>query len=76
MLDDTDEVISNHEAEMLRLQESASLFEVNVPDFKQLKQCRRELRMLKVQKRTILSVHIPFIFPLYFAYFFCLIKLY
>ncbi len=30
------------------LLESASLFEVNVPDFKQLKQCRREVVMLKV----------------------------
>ena len=30
------------------LMESASLFEVNVPDFKQLKQCRREVVMLKV----------------------------
>ncbi|XP_054276549.1 dynein beta chain, ciliary [Macrosteles quadrilineatus] len=47
MLDDTDQIIHNHEVEMQRIQESASLFEVNVPDFKQLKQCRRELRMLK-----------------------------
>lgn len=48
MLDDTDAEIRANETEMLRIQESASLFEVNVPDFKQLKQCRRELRMLKV----------------------------
>lgn len=34
---------------MKKIQESASLFEVNVPDFKQLKQCRKELRMLKVR---------------------------
>jgi dynein heavy chain len=32
------------------IQDSASLFEVNVPDFKQIKQCRKELRMLKVKK--------------------------
>ena len=30
------------------LLESAGLFEVNIPDFKQLKQCRKEIRMLKV----------------------------
>lgn len=32
---------------MNSLQASAALFEVNIPDFKQLKQCRKELRMLK-----------------------------
>lgn len=32
---------------MLALQESAGLFEVNMPDFKQLKACRREVVMLK-----------------------------
>lgn len=37
------------EEEMRGIQESGSLFEVNVPEFKLLKQCRKELRMLKVQ---------------------------
>lgn len=32
---------------MAALLASASLFEVNVPDFKQLKQCRKEIKMLK-----------------------------
>lgn len=32
---------------MMDIQESASLFEVTVPDFKQLRQCRKELKMLK-----------------------------
>lgn len=32
---------------MASLLESASLFEVNVPEFKQLRQCRRELTLLK-----------------------------
>lgn len=36
------------EEEMRGIQESGSLFEVNVPEFKLLKQCRKELRMLKV----------------------------
>jgi len=35
------------EKEMRQLLESATLFEVNVPDFKQLKQCRKEIKMLK-----------------------------
>lgn len=37
------------EEEMKNIQESGSLFEVNVPEFKLLKQCRKELRMLKVK---------------------------
>ena len=32
---------------MAALQESAGLFEVNIPDYKQLKACRREVVMLK-----------------------------
>ena len=36
------------EKEMSTLLGSASLFEVNVPDFKQLKQCRKELKLLKM----------------------------
>lgn len=36
------------EKEMKSIQESGALFEVNVPEFKLLKQCRKELRMLKV----------------------------
>ncbi|KAL9897380.1 dynein heavy chain at 93AB [Glossina fuscipes fuscipes] len=35
------------ENEMAEIQESGSLFEVNIPEFKLLKQCRKELRMLK-----------------------------
>lgn len=33
---------------MQALLESAGLFEVNVPDFKQIKQCRKEIILLKV----------------------------
>ncbi|XP_066917361.1 dynein beta chain, ciliary-like [Clytia hemisphaerica] len=39
--------IADLEHEMKQLQESAGLFEVNMPDFKQLKACRREVKMLK-----------------------------
>ncbi|XP_061390860.1 dynein beta chain, ciliary isoform X1 [Musca vetustissima] len=35
------------ECEMAEIQESGGLFEVNIPEFKLLKQCRKELRMLK-----------------------------
>jgi dynein heavy chain len=45
--------IAEFEDEMSHIQDSASLFEVNVPDFKQIKQCRKELRMLKVKQLTL-----------------------
>lgn len=48
MLDKANLSIREYETVMQGIQDSASLFEVNVPDFKLLKQCRRELRMLKV----------------------------
>ena len=35
------------EKEMAEFNRSASLFEVNLPDFKQLKQCRKEIVLLK-----------------------------
>jgi dynein heavy chain len=40
-------VIAEMEREMQTLMESAGLFEVNVPDYKQLKQCRKEIVLLK-----------------------------
>ncbi|XP_015211854.2 dynein axonemal heavy chain 17 [Lepisosteus oculatus] len=39
--------ISSLEKEMVSLSKSASLFEVNVPDYKQLKACRKEVILLK-----------------------------
>ncbi|XP_034940720.1 dynein beta chain, ciliary [Chelonus insularis] len=47
LLDEADKEICMLERQMNDIQESASLFEVTVPEFKQLKQCRRELKMLK-----------------------------
>ncbi len=35
------------ESEMSRLDKSAQLFEIQVPDFKQIKQCRKEIKLLK-----------------------------
>ena len=47
ILDVNNEKICTMEQEMAALLESAGLFEVNVPDFKQLKQCRKEIALLK-----------------------------
>ncbi|XP_034234645.1 dynein beta chain, ciliary [Thrips palmi] len=46
-LDAANERMAEYEAEMRRIQDSGSLFEVSIPEFKQLRQCRKELRMLK-----------------------------
>ncbi|XP_043471037.1 dynein beta chain, ciliary [Leptopilina heterotoma] len=46
-LDEADKEICMLERQMNDIQESASLFEVTVSEFKHLKQCRRELKMLK-----------------------------
>ncbi|KAM4689042.1 dynein axonemal heavy chain 11 [Discoglossus pictus] len=35
------------EQEMIHMQESANLFEVAVPDYKQIKKCRKEIKLLK-----------------------------
>ncbi|TPP62234.1 Dynein beta chain ciliary [Fasciola gigantica] len=44
------------EREMQSLSTSAGLFEVNVPEFKQIKQCRKELRLLKFLWDYIYSI--------------------
>lgn len=48
MMDRVNLDIQKFENEMYDIQQSGSLFEVNVPEFKVLKQCRKELKMLKV----------------------------
>lgn len=47
-LDKSNDAIRALEIEMATLAEQASLFDVNVPDFKQLKMCRKDVKMLKV----------------------------
>ncbi|CAH2292037.1 dynein heavy chain 9, axonemal [Pelobates cultripes] len=47
MLDAKNTEINKMEATMASISESAALFEVNVPDYKQLKQCRKEVCLLK-----------------------------
>lgn len=44
------------EKEMVELMDSAGLFEVNIPDFKQLKQCRKEIKLLKTLWDYIIMV--------------------
>ena len=46
-LGQTNNLIMEFEFEMQKLQESATLFEVPVPEFKQIEQCRKEVKMLK-----------------------------
>ncbi|XP_026855443.2 LOW QUALITY PROTEIN: dynein heavy chain 9, axonemal [Electrophorus electricus] len=47
MLDNANKQIQEKESIMAGLIESASLFEVSIPDYKQLKQCRKEVSILK-----------------------------
>ncbi|CAK8694647.1 unnamed protein product [Clavelina lepadiformis] len=47
MLDRCHGQITQMEDEMHELFEAAAIFEINVPDFKQMKQCRREVILLK-----------------------------
>lgn len=48
LLDGYSSDLQRLEGVMREIQSSGSLFEVNVPEFKLLKQCRKELKMLKV----------------------------
>ncbi|XP_076855598.1 dynein axonemal heavy chain 17-like [Brachyhypopomus gauderio] len=55
-LDETQNSIAALESEMEALYKSASLFEVNVPDYKQLKACRKDIVLLKELWDVILLV--------------------
>lgn len=55
-MDKVDSDLKKFEAEMRGIHESGSLFEVSVPDFKILKQCRRDLRLLKVKMYGFQSI--------------------
>jgi len=62
------------ESEMRDIQESGSLFEVNIPEFKVLKQCRKELRMLKVSL-LLLEFHKYGFISLYLPLYLCMFNL-
>ncbi|XP_076261923.1 dynein heavy chain at 93AB isoform X2 [Rhynchophorus ferrugineus] len=57
VIDKIDKDLRKLENEMRSIHESGSLFEVNVPDFKLLKQCRRDIRLLKQLWDYIHIVH-------------------
>ncbi|XP_030631579.1 dynein axonemal heavy chain 9 isoform X2 [Chanos chanos] len=57
MLDTAHKQIQEMEAIMAGLIESANLFEVNISDYKQLRQCRREVSLLKELWDLIMAVH-------------------
>ncbi|XP_076856222.1 dynein axonemal heavy chain 9 [Brachyhypopomus gauderio] len=57
MLDIAHKQIQEKEAIMAGLIESASLFEVSIPDYKQLKQCHKEVSILKELWDLILVMH-------------------
>lgn len=56
MLDRAHKQIQEMESVMADLIESAGLFEVNIPDYKQLKQCRKEVSILKGLWDLIMAV--------------------
>lgn len=47
---------------MLHIQESANLFEVVIPDYKQMKQCRKEIKLLKGIWDIHVNVTVRFLF--------------
>lgn len=53
LMDRINNDIARLEGVMRDIQSSGSLFEVNVPEFKILKQCRKELKMLKVNSSPL-----------------------
>ncbi|KAA0725373.1 Dynein heavy chain 9, axonemal [Triplophysa tibetana] len=55
-LDTSHNQIHELEATMAELIESAKLFDINIPDYRQLKQCRKELPVLKELWDMILAV--------------------
>ena len=48
------------EEEMLQMQESTHLFEVALPEYKQMKQCRREIKLLKGLWDVIIYVRVRY----------------
>ncbi|KAG9277586.1 dynein heavy chain 11, axonemal-like [Astyanax mexicanus] len=47
LIDKANRTVAHLESEMRKLQETANLFEVSFPDYKQLRQCRSDLILLK-----------------------------
>lgn len=56
LMDHVNNDIEHLENVMRDIQSSGSLFEVNVPEFKILKACRKELKLLKVRLLSLLNL--------------------
>lgn len=48
-IDQAQKDIIELEEYIAKISEQATLFEVNVPDFRAVKMCRKEIKMIKVQ---------------------------
>jgi dynein heavy chain len=58
------------EEEMVQMQESACLFEVALPEYKQMKQCRKEIQLLKGLWDVIIYVRVRYTFGKHVFFFF------
>lgn len=52
LIDKTNETVESFENQMEKISSSATLFELNVPDFRQIRQVRHDLILLKVNKNN------------------------
>ncbi|XP_061081745.1 dynein axonemal heavy chain 11 [Conger conger] len=55
-IDKTNRAVEQLESEMRKLQETADLFEVSFPDYKQLRQCRSDIILLKAMWDMVIFV--------------------
>ncbi|KAI4543842.1 hypothetical protein MG293_006636 [Ovis ammon polii] len=60
VLDKANQELEALEEEMLQMQESTHLFEVALPEYKQMKQCRKEIKLLKGLWDVIIYVRVRF----------------
>lgn len=63
--------------EMKNLQDTADLFEVSFPEYKQLRQCRSDIILVKAVWDLIIFVKVKMIWPkkiLYFPWLHCSLK--
>ncbi|KAF4019994.1 hypothetical protein G4228_011768 [Cervus hanglu yarkandensis] len=58
VLDKANQELEALEEEMLQMQESTHLFEVALPEYKQMKQCRKEIKLLKGLWDVIIYVRV------------------
>lgn len=62
LFEQTNRTVAHLESEMRKLQETANLFEVSFPDYKQLRQCRSDLILLKAVWDMVVFVKVvPYI---------------